>query len=155
MTTRATLYIESTVLSFPGTASVEWRAEVASALDLARTWFSLSVVLVGRTSLDPLMHQALHELNADRAVFGGARGLETAYTSAVQGDHSDHPASQIWLLSTSLRGRIPPPARDAIDKLGLRSTVRLLPARSDVVTPLVADDLVEVFAAYARTREER
>lgn len=152
---RATLYIEHSVLAFPGTASHEWRSEVSSVLDRARVWFPLSVVLVGRTRLDPTLHQALHDLPADRAVFGGARGLATAYLSAVQLDRADHPADQLWLLSTSLHHGRPSSANAALDKLSLHAKVRVLGVRSDVVTPLVPDDLEEVFAAHARTLEER
>lgn len=152
---RATLYVEHSVLAFPGTASHEWRSEVSSVLDRARLWFPLDVVLVGRIRLDPTLHQALHEFPADRAVFGGARGLATAYLSAVQIDRADHPASQLWLLSTSLHHGRPASANAALDKLALHAKVRVLGVRSDVVTPLTSDDLEEVFAAHARTLEER
>jgi len=147
---RATLYIESTVLAFPGTASHEWRSEVSSVLDRARIWFPLDVVLVGRTRLDPTLHQALHEFPADRAIFGGARGLATAYLGAIQLDRADHPADQLWLLSTSLHNGRPASANAAIDKLSLHARVRVLGVRSDVVTPLVSDDLEEVFVAHVR-----
>ncbi len=148
---RATLYLESTVLAFPGTATSAWRAEVASMLDRARHWFPLSVVLVGRSRLDPAMHAAFHDLAADRAVFGGARSNAPAFLGAVQLDRADHPADQLWLLSTSLRGRLPAHARDAIEKLSLHARVRVLPARDDVVTPVCADDIEEVLGGFART----
>lgn len=148
---RATLYVEHTVLSFPGTATVTWRSEIASALDRARTWFTLEVVLVGRDRLDPMLHAALHELEADRVIFGGARTPHTSYVSAVALDLRAHRVRQAWLLSTSLEGRVPPSARESIEKMRLRATVRVLPARSDVVTPVIGDDLEEVFVGFVRS----
>lgn len=152
---RATLYIEHSVLTFPGTASFEWRSEISSVFDRARVWFPLSVVLVGRDRLDLLMHQALHELGADRAAFGGVHSPHVAYMAAVAADRRSYPTDQIWLLSTTLNGSYPTHTRDAIDKLALHAQVRVLPVRSDVVTPLVADDLEEVLGSFARRSEER
>lgn len=149
---RATLYVEHTVLTFPGTATVGWRSEIASALDRARTWFTLEVVLVGRDRLDPTLHAALHELEADRVIFGGARTPHTSFVNAVALDLRSNRVGQGWLLSTSLEGRLPPSARDSIEKMRLWASVRVLPVRSDVVTPLIADDLEEVFVRFVRSR---
>ena len=152
---RATLYVEHSVLAFPGTASVEWRSEIASVLDRARVWFPLDVVLVGRIRLDATLHQALHDFPADRVIFGGARSLQTAYLSAVQLDRADHHADQLWLLSTSLHHGRTVYAQATLDTLALHAQVRVLGVRGDVVTPVAPDDLEEVFAAHARTLEER
>lgn len=149
---RATIYIEHTVLSFPGTATVGWRSEIVSALDRARSWFDLDVVLVGRDRLDPALHDAVHELEADRVIFGGARAQHTSYVGAVALDLRPHRVRHAWLLTTSLAGRIPTATSDSIEKMRLWSHVRILPVRSDVVTPVVGDDLEEVFAGFVRSR---
>ncbi|WP_119698827.1 hypothetical protein [Microbacterium halotolerans] len=150
---RATLYVEHSVLAFPGTATVEWRSEIASVLDRARIWFNLDVVFAGRDRLDATLHAAVHELDADRAIFGGARAALTSFVGAVALDLRAHRVCQAWLLSTSLGGRIPSATQDSIEKMRLWARVRVLPVRSDVVTPVVADDLEEVFAGFARSRD--
>lgn len=149
---RATIYIESSVLAFPGTATVEWRSEIASALDRARSWFDLSVVIVGRDRLDDALHAALHEFDPARAVFGGARIPHTAFVGAVALDLRAHQVRTAWLLCTSLGGRVPPSAAESVEKMRLRTNVRILPVRSDVVTPVSADDLEEVFAGFVRSK---
>lgn len=149
---RATLYVEWSVLTFPGTATVEWRSEIASTLDRARSWFSLEVVLVGRDRLDATLHSATHALEPARVIFGGARTPRSAFVGAVALDLRAHKVRTAWLLSTSLEGRVPPSAADSIEKMRLRSLVRILPVRSDVVTPVSADDLEEVFAGFVRSK---
>lgn len=149
---RATIYIEWTVLTFPGTATTEWRSEFSSALDRARAWFSLDVVLVGRDHLDDMLHAAMHTLEPARVIFGGARTPHSAFVGAVALDMRAHQVRTAWLLSTSLEGRVSPSAAESVEKMRLRTNVRILPVRSDVVTPVSADDLEEVFAGFVRSR---
>lgn len=149
----ATLYIEHGVLTFPGTASVEWRGDLASALARARTWFDLTVVLVGRHALYETLHDAIHELEPDRVIFGGSRAPHTAFVNAVQLDFASYRTGQAWLLSTSLATPEGRQVEPSIERMRLRASVRVLPVRSDLVTPLVADDLESVFASFARSLE--
>lgn len=149
---RGTLYIEWSVLTFPGTATPEWRSEVASMLDRARHWFSLEVVIVGRDRLDSTMHAAVHALEPDRVIFGGSRTPHTSFVGATALDLRAHKVRTAWLLSTSLEGRVPPSATESVEKMRLRTNVRILPVCSDFPTPVEADDLEEVFAGFVRMR---
>lgn len=145
----ATLYIESVpLLHMPGTASFEWREDMARAIDSARGWFDLQVILVGRKTLDPLTHAALHEWNSDRVVFGGSSRL--GFLDAVAVDLRDHPTEHAYVLSATMRGKLSATMSDRLAKLRLHRRVHILPYREDVVTPVVGDDLEEVLYAHRR-----
>lgn len=145
----ATLYVESVpLLHMPGTASFEWREDMARALDSARGWFDLQVVLVGRKELDPLTHAAIHEWNVERVVFGGTS--RRGFLDAVSADLHEHPVEHAYVLSTSMREKLTPTMNDRLAKMRLHRRVRILPYRDDVVTPVVGDDLEEVLHAHRR-----
>lgn len=148
----ATLYIEvEPLLHMPGTANYLWREDIARALSSGRDWLDLTVVLIGKHELDPIVHAAIHEWEVDRVLFGGH--TRTGFLNAAGLDFGKHPVDQVWLLSTILHPKPDRAHQDKLDKFKLRTRVRTLPVRDDVVEPMSGDDLIEVFVAFLRERE--
>jgi len=94
---------------------------------------------------------AMHHWNA-RVLFSGAAPGFFHFVSAAALDVQPPYPERILLLHVRPSSRRNAGAQARLDKLALHTSVRLLPCRDDVVTPFIADDLLEVLDAVRPDR---
>lgn len=149
---RTALYVDAALLSFPGTANRAWREEIADALDRGREWLErLDVTIVGARHLTSEIDAAMHHWGT-RVIFSGAAPGFFHFVSAAALDAQPPYPDRVLLLHVRPRPQRNKGAQTRLDKLMLYTSVRLLPCHDDVVTPLVGDDLLEVFHAVRSGR---
>lgn len=108
------------------------------------------MTLVGARLMSSEIDAAMHHWNA-RVIFSGAASGFFHFVSAAALDAQPPYPDSVLLLHVRPRSRRNTGAQTRLDNLALHTAVRLLPCRDDVVTPLVGDDLLEVFADVARS----
>lgn len=109
------------------------------------------MTIVGARQMTSEIDSAMHHWNA-RVIFSGAASGFFHFVSAAALDAQPPYPDRVLLLHVRPRSRNNAGAQARLDKLSLHTAVRLLPCRDDVVTPLLGDDLLEVFDAVRSGR---